>query len=333
MFSQVIIGYILELFFGLLLGIGVIYLNKVDSRKSFSCAVHRAFLVYADAAILLTFSVQLASIIILIKKDFGISAKDLGGLTVEVTWAAALLTMLPMLLVCSDGADLDRKELRLSIICISWIMFLYTFASRTISAFGPSQVGVAKPGTQPPVISPVEASHIEQLCWTDGTNLSKQETVAFDVFAIGGSLSLSIVVVGTLVWTLLTRRRPDVVKRWKDTRIVSLNTLNVLSPKTARLLLVCNVLLWGVPQLWAILRFRAMQQALAVSIGTSDQDNGWSFGQIVAVVIFGPVLLELCYVYFKGPPNVENKTNGHTPTMYTQGQNRTGNGMAFHNAI
>jgi hypothetical protein len=130
---KVFTAYVIELFHGLLLGIGIIYLKDSDSRKSVSCAVHRAFSVYADAAILLTFSVQFASVVTLIKKDFGISAQGLGGLTVKVTWAAALLTMLPMLLVCSSGANLDRKELRLGIICISWVLFLYTFISRMIS--------------------------------------------------------------------------------------------------------------------------------------------------------------------------------------------------------
>ena len=61
----------MELFLGVLLGIGVIYLKRDDSKKSVSGAVHRAFGVYADAAALLTFSVQLASVVILIKKDFG----------------------------------------------------------------------------------------------------------------------------------------------------------------------------------------------------------------------------------------------------------------------
>jgi hypothetical protein len=323
----------MELMFGLLLGLGIIYLEHRESRKSFSCAVHRAFGVYADAATLLTFSVQLASVIILIKKDFGISAKDFGGLTVEVTWAAALLTMVPMLLVCSSGADLDRKELRLSVICILWIFFLYTFISRMISNFGPSQVGVSNPGSPPAVISPDEAGNIEQLCWTDGSNLSKQEIVAFDFFAIGGSLFLSIVVIGTLIWMLLTRRRPDMVRRWQHSGI-TVDVLNKISERTARLFLVFNIFLWGVPQLWAILRFRAMQQALAVSIRASDQDNSWSFGQIVAVVIFLPVLLELIYVYLKGPPDIDDKASGHDPGVdQSHNENENENGMMFHNAI
>jgi hypothetical protein len=180
---KVITAYFMELALGLLLGLGTIVLEQRDSKRGFPCAVNRAFGVYADAAALLTFSVRFASAIILIKMDFGISAKDFGGLTVEVTWAAALVTMVSMLLVCSSGADLDRKEVRLSVICISWILFLYTFISRMMSDFGPSQIGISKPGSPPRVLSPVEAANITQLCWTDGSTLSKTETIAFDVFA------------------------------------------------------------------------------------------------------------------------------------------------------
>jgi hypothetical protein len=326
----------MELFLDVLLGIGIVYLTRDGSKKKVSNAVHRAFGVYANAATLVTFSVQLASVVILVKKDFGISAQDFGGLTVEVTWAAALLTMLtmlPMLLVCSCGAKLDRPEIRLSIICISWVLFLYTFLSRMISNFGPSQISVSKPGAQPAVMSPGEAANIERLCWSDGKDLSKQETVAFDVFAIGGSLFLSIVVGSTLIWMLLTRRRPDMVKRWQHSGVLTVNIFNLMSLGVARLLMVCNVFLWGVPQLWAILRFRAMQQALAGSIGSSDQDNSWSFGQIVVIVMFLPVLLEFAYVYMNGPAESDRKPAGHDVGIHNQGHSGAENDMTFRNAI
>jgi len=94
-----------------------------------------------------------------------------------------------------------------------------------------------------------------------------------------------------------------------------------------------NVFLLGVPQLWAILRFRAMQRALATSIGSSDQDNSWSFGQIVAVVLFLPVLLEFAYVYMNGPPERDKIPAGHDPSIHRQGHNGAGNDITFHNAI
>ena len=120
-----------------------------------------------------------------------------------------------MLLVYRSGADSDRKELRLSAIWISWILFLYTFISRMTSNFGPSQIGISKPGSLPTILSPVEAAHITRLCWTEGSTLSKTETIASGVFVVGGSLFVSVVSASTLILTLLARRLPDVVRRLK----------------------------------------------------------------------------------------------------------------------
>jgi hypothetical protein len=42
----------------------------------------------------------------------------------------------------------------------------------------------------------------------------------------------------------------------------------------------------------------------------SDRGNSWSFGQIVAIAIFLPALVESVYVYSKGPLETENGPNG-----------------------
>jgi hypothetical protein len=108
---------------------------------------------------------------------------------------------------------------------------------------------------------------------------------------------------------------------------------SLMSLGFARLLMVCNVFLWGVPQLWAILRFRAVQQALAISIGSSGQDNSWTFGRIVAVVIFLPVLLEFAHDYINGPPESDKIPAGHDPGIRNQAHNGAGNDMAFYNVF
>lgn len=74
---------------------------------------------YADAAVLLGFSVPLASLAILVRKGFGTGAANFGSLTMESTWAAALLTMLRLTFLCyvhkdfSEGVDEveDRRDL------------------------------------------------------------------------------------------------------------------------------------------------------------------------------------------------------------------------------
>jgi hypothetical protein len=265
----------------------------------------RSFDSYADAAVLLSFSIQLASLVILVKKDFGISAADFGSLTVEVTWAAALLTMLPMTILCYIHKDVsgregqleDRRDLRMILACISWCMFFYTFVSRMVANYGPSQIGVPQPGAPQPVLSVTEANNIALLCYQGQEGLSPSENTIFQVFALGGSLFVSMAILGALAWALMERSDTVVFKLVRQASIATW-----LLPKTAKQVLIAFVVVWSVPQLWVIIIFRSMQQALAVSIDSADYDNSWSFGQIVAVTVFLPVFIEFGFVYLRWTP-------------------------------
>jgi hypothetical protein len=316
---QVIVGYALELVLGVTLSVALIsqHLGKQKSSRV-KAVVSRSFDTYADAAVLLTFSIQLASLVILVRKDFGISATDFGALTVEVTWAAALLTMLPITFLCYIYEDVPKKasqledprDLRLIVILVSWAMFLYTFFSRMIANYGPSQIGVSRPGKPPFVLNPTEEGNIEVLCYQGQEGLSASENTAFEFFAIGGSLFVSITIIGALFWTLAARSRSSRLRFVRD-----FSNPAWLSPATARLLLVACVVLWSVPQLWAIVRFRSMQQALASSIRSFDYDNIWSFGQIIAVTVFLPVFVEVIFTYAKWEPDSSTRHDSDKSEM------------------
>jgi uncharacterized membrane protein len=73
---------------GIVLLTGVLFAQP-SSEKGFQRSIHQAFRTYADAAIVFEFSIQLASLIILAKTDFGVSTQSLGGYSVEITWSAA----------------------------------------------------------------------------------------------------------------------------------------------------------------------------------------------------------------------------------------------------
>jgi hypothetical protein len=234
-----------------------------------------------DAAILFAFSTQLASMVILIRKGFGISAVDFGSFTIEVTWVVALLTMLPMTILCyihdepteEEKLEEDRRDLRLVLVSISWIMFLYTLISRMIASYGLSRIGVPHPGKPPPEIAAYIVENVEILCLKGQKGLSPREEAAFQVFALGGSLFLSLAIVGALGWMVVERSESSWLRAMTEAAVVK-----GLPEVVAKYLLVLSVPLWGIPQLWAVLRFRSMQQALAVSIRSSDYDNSWSFG-------------------------------------------------------
>jgi hypothetical protein len=310
----VIVGYTLELVLGVLLSVALANRHSLGLKSRLRITFSHAYATYADAAVLLSSSVQLASLVILVRKDFGISAADFGSLTMEVTWAAALLTMLPLTFLCYIYEDLveegdeteDRRDLRLILVCTSWSMFLYTFISRMIANYGPSQIGVPHPGAPQPVLTTNQARNIAFLCYDGREGLSASENIAFQVFALGGSLFVSVAVLGALGWGVAERFE----RAWL-TRLRKASLIKWLHTASAQKFLIAFVTLWSIPQLWAVVRFRSMQQALAVSIGSADYDNSWSFGQIVAVTVFLPVLIELLFVYTKWTPYTSRGTYGN----------------------
>jgi hypothetical protein len=96
---QVIVAYIMELFLSIVFSIGVLFV-QLWSEKGFQRSIHRALRTFAKAAIVFKSSIQLAPLIILARTDFGVRAQGLGGYSVEITWSAALVTMLLVTLLC-----------------------------------------------------------------------------------------------------------------------------------------------------------------------------------------------------------------------------------------
>ncbi len=54
-----------------------------------------------------------------------------------------------------------------------------------------------------------------------------------------------------------------------------------------------------IPQLWGVLRLRGIQKGLADATSNVYVDNQWTFGQVVAVMIFVPVFTEVGYLWMK----------------------------------
>lgn len=49
--------------------------------------------------------------------------------------------------------------------------------------------------------------------------------------------------------------------------------------------------------IWTFFRLQKSQSQLAQNAGTQDADAAWSFGQLVAVTVFAPVLGEAWYAW------------------------------------
>jgi len=61
-------------------------------RKVLRAGLHAFY----DAAIFLSFSIQVASIVVLARLNYGISADDMGDTATRLTWSVSLVTLLPL---------------------------------------------------------------------------------------------------------------------------------------------------------------------------------------------------------------------------------------------
>ena len=114
---------------------------------------------FYDSAIFLAFSIQIASIVVLKRLNFGVNANGMGDNTARITWAVSLLTMLPLIYVAYISSPLQEPGNNISLISASmpkdgssenrtfalfvvcWLLSVYPFLSRMISTFVPSAIG------------------------------------------------------------------------------------------------------------------------------------------------------------------------------------------------
>jgi hypothetical protein len=68
-----------------------------------------------------------------------------------------------------------------------------------------------------------------------------------------------------------------------------------LAPVSFLVCIVVSIAL--VVQFWALFRFRQLQRDMIEAAGGDFSDEQWTFGQIVAVAVFVPVLAEVMFLW------------------------------------
>ena len=312
-----IAGYIIENGLGFVLVLSLFILRRrIPEHQQMSSAgpLHRYMGVatrgcdsFHDCAVFFTFSIQLACIVVLARLDFGVSADGLGDSTAKITWAISLLTMLPITYVAFNPDLLryqsaealsrsqkskDRKEqLRFLLFAVCLLLFIYPFLSRMTETFGPSLIG-----GNSKVISTSEWNIIQSMCVANVDPITSKEVVAMDVFSVAGSLFVCLLGLTKVIW-LATKRHHEQSQfvqyvqncnsKWRNSTQLAL-ALFVLVPIIA------------VSQLWTIFRLRRFQEQVSANSNNADLDTQWTFGQIVAVTIFVPVLVECWFTWVCG---------------------------------
>jgi len=146
--------------------------------------------------------------VVLVRKDFGISANNLGGLTTQITWTVALLTLLPtmycvfMPVLLKDVAE-ERKRsgLHFLLFFICWVLFLYTFFTRMANTTGK--------GTTESALTAKEWGLLLDMCFQGGQSISDPENTAMEVFGIFGSIFVSTFTIARFCMDRRKEELPD----------------------------------------------------------------------------------------------------------------------------
>jgi len=293
-----VVGYLLESVLGQLFALGFLIKGfpSTTSPSKTRDLLAEGCQIFFDCAIFFVVSIQISCVVVLARKDFGISANGLGGLTVQITWAVALVCMLPLLypLVILEYTHEERSNFRFSLFCGCWILFFYTFISQMIGEFAPSQVGVGAGGGGSTIIKPEQMDALDSLCLTGVPVLTSTEQTILKVFGAAGSIIISIYGLAYLIWFILQRQYSTQAK------CVQKKLFSVL-PSTHRGQVAISALailvpILTIPQFWGIFRLREIQRSLAGATSNAYVDNQWTFGQVVAVTIFAPVFTEMGYL-------------------------------------
>ena len=315
---KMIIGYIIENVVGLILA-SVLYIllrRRKNGRAraqpalldQYVSVIRRGCSSFYDCAIFFTFSIQLACIVVLARLDFGISANGMGDSTAKITWAVSLLTIIPLTYVAfnpcllresqsvhpsnlKDQKSKDGKEqLRFLLFAVCWLLFIYPFLSRMIETFGPSAIGGKKA-----TISTNEWDVIATTCTAGVDAVSSQEVIAMDFFSVAGSVFVFLAALTKTIWLALQRHHKDArlvrrVRGWWVNKSCG-------EPSRLAILFFVAIPTIALSQLWTIFRLRSLQRQIAQNAGNDDADSQWTFGQIAAVTIFIPVVVEGCFAW------------------------------------
>ncbi|KAL8688388.1 MAG: hypothetical protein Q9218_005688 [Villophora microphyllina] len=268
---------------------------------------------FYDSAAFLTFSIQIASIVMLVRLDYGVSASGMGDSTAKITWAVSLLTMLPLMYVNylpqllhqgpenSKGqisVQLSKQRLRFGLLAVCWLLSLYPSYSKMVGYFGPSLVG----NGSHQAISDSEWNIIEASCTAGVKSISKQELGAQQFFGVAGSLFIFLCSLTKIIWLGMQRQHADSklvrrIRRYRD-----------LVGADMSLPFLVFLPIFAISQVWTILRLRQFQSGIAQNAGNVDYDSQWTFGQIAAITVFMPVVVECWFSWTNSKDSLEKNT-------------------------
>jgi hypothetical protein len=263
----------------------------------------------------LTFSIQIAAIITLAEANFGINTNGMAAYTMQITWSVSILTLFPLTYVVfmkdilgdpktstagsqsatSNPHDMEEKGrefLRIFLFLVCLLLSIYPFLGSMISMYGPSGIG----NTSGSVISVSNWLIIQNICFEGVSFITARENSAMQVFLTLSWVIIYSFTVGKLLVDIASRTNPnpnlECLGRLKEFIPDLIRPLRGIPWDCWPLILIP---LLCISQFWTYLRLHQAQKQIAESSQNPFLDNQWSFGQIVAITVFTPVIIECLF--------------------------------------
>lgn len=301
-----IIGYALDHGIGLLLS-SALLLNLRNLNGAPKRVLKRCLESFRDCAAFFALSIEIAAIIVLVQEDWGKNTAGMGDYTVRITHAVAMLVLLALLypmIVFGDGQSIlmesqgdgvatsERIAARQAadafyIFVLCWLLDAYPFFSKMSAAFGKSKIS-KRPGSSGSVLDQSQFAIIEQMCFQGIARITDAEDSAMTAFVILTYIPASVAIISRIIWLGIERNNPDthqILLTWIAHVPASIKKCISVSVFFGAPSIACGLL-------WSIIHTANRQRELAFSNGGDDGDGTWTFGQIVAVTLFVPVLWE-----------------------------------------
>jgi hypothetical protein len=310
------VGYFLESIIAFTLTCTALAARHRSVRSSIVDQVlPKTYEVFHSYAIFLTFSIQIAVTLVLIRTNYGINTNGTGAFTLQITWTVSLMSLLPLMYALfmpglfevdqhttqpqiDDQVPSEKKHeermarsLRLCLYILCWMLSIYPFVSSLLNKFGPSQIGDG-PGT---AISTHDWGIIESICFDGVKRIEVSEARVMDAFLLATWLFVYLSSAGRLLYLAFGECCSD--REIIDSPAPKNITKKIV--ERAHLLILLLVPFFTIGQAWTYLRLQAAQMEMASKSNNSDSDRQWSFGQVVAVSVFAPVVVEAVFATYR----------------------------------
>lgn len=258
-------------------------------------------------------AIQIATCRVFLPKDLETARSSAGVYELRSAGLVSTLCILPLLssaitLYSEDASprsELGRHFYRLLLLVIIIFISLYPFVSQSMWYFAPSIVGDGKGSGGTTYITDNEWRTLWRMCFESGSRevaaLSSIEFHALGAFHMLASVVVVLYGIGAFVVLVLrlfesiTARTPGRVRRKLGVLVRFVG--RVIQKRWAEQLFVWLPCWLTAPLFWGFWRLRSIEKQLAETTVGHYTGNDWGFGQVMAVTIFVPVVVEMLFIW------------------------------------